>query len=378
MDFSGYKSTHSGRLERYIGTEKATELSAAMRGWYGPPIALQGVPGAVFITKDGDFIGDFREGWETTFMDRAVILQRRLERAVRVASARNRARLNAGFASLSDLITEATTNAKRQEVLFQKSGVTGVIGGTNSLLTSGTQPAAGANATAAPGGREPTRATTGALVGWANAGGGDTLHFVSANTVCNSTGNTLLIYDRIFDVAKTMNSTATEAVTGVPTRYQSTTAGAADYIGGNFLFVECTTALAATAHNWTTCLYQDQDNAASTLPSLTGNSGNIIARIDHPLNQWFAPLAAGDSGIRNLTQMQCSAAVATGAINFVIGHPIAFFIHPLLNFVTNTDGINTAFNLVRIFDDACLAGLEIIKPATAATTYSGSITLVSG
>ena len=55
-----------------------------------------------------------------------------------------------------------------------------------------------------------------------------------------------------------MNSTATEAVTGVPTRYQSTTASAEDYIP------EITSAssswrhraLAATAHNWTTCTYR--------------------------------------------------------------------------------------------------------------------------
>ena len=112
-------------------------------------------------------------------------------------------------------------------------------------------------------------------------------------------------------------STATEAVTGVPTRYQSTTPGAHDYAGNNFLMIECRTALPATAHNWTTCTYTDQDgNTGATLPSVTGNSSNIINRLDQPVGTWFCPLASGDSGIKNLTQMQCSASVASGAIDF--------------------------------------------------------------
>jgi len=43
-----------------------------------------------------------------------------------------------------------------------------------------------------------------------------------------------------------------------------------------------------------------------------------------------------------------------------------------------TDGINSAFNLARIFDDAALAFLEVCKPATGATNYAGSFTTVAG
>jgi hypothetical protein len=173
-----------------------------------------------------------------------------------------------------------------------------------------------------------------------------------------------------------MNSTATESVTGVPTRYQSSTPTAADYAGGNFIFVEVGgTALASTAHNWTTCLYRNQAGTdAQTMPSLTGNSGAIVRRLDHPTGQWFAPLATGDVGAMDLNQMQCSAAVATGVINFVIGHPIAFMPCPVANMVCKDDGINTSANLQRIFDDAALAFLEVTKPATTTTTWTGSFT----
>jgi hypothetical protein len=51
---------------------------------------------------------------------------------------------------------------------------------------------------------------------------------------------------------------------------------------------------------------------------------------------------------------------------------------PIANIVCPVDGINTAFNLARIFDSACLAFLEVIKPATTATTYTGSFTAVAG
>jgi hypothetical protein len=378
MDFTGFKSTHSGRLERWIGAEKIAEVSGNMRGWYGPPIAIQGVPGRVFATKDGDFIGDIRDGFECSALDRADAIRRRLARAMRIVSKRERSRLNAGFTSLSDLISEATAGNKQQAFSYQKNGTTGVISATNSLFHVGTQPAAGVSAAAAPGGVAPTRATQGALIGWVNPAGGDTTHLVSANHISTVAGNSLLLYDRIFSVNKTMNSTAAEAVTGVPTRYQNTTAGAADYIGGNFLFIECTTVLPGTAHNWTPCTYLDQANAASTLPLVTGNSANIVNRLDMPLGFWFCPLETGDVGVKALTNMQASAAVATGVINFTIGHPLAWAVCPVANMVTTMDYLNTAFNLVRVFDDACLAFLEPIKSAVTATAYTGTINIVSG
>ena len=366
--------THSARLERFIGKDQAEAISKAMLSWYGPPIGLAGVPGNVWVCRGGDFRGRIKAGEFCHALDFAI---GRGKRILRNTARLQDAKLHMGFSSLSDLIAEAT-GGKRQELAFYKTGATGVVAVTNSLWGLGAQPPAGANASAAPGGDVPTSATTGALI-FVNATGGDTLHFITGNPTASVIANTLLLYDRLFQVNKTMNSTATEAVTGVPSRYQNTTAGAADYIGGNFLFVEVGgTALAATAHNWTVCTYLDQANAASTLPSLTGNASAIVRRLDHPVGQWFAPLESGDTGVKALTQMQCSAAVATGVINFVIGHPLAFMPCPVANMVCVLDGINTAFNLVRIFDNAAMGFLEITKPATGATNYSGTITVVSG
>jgi hypothetical protein len=51
---------------------------------------------------------------------------------------------------------------------------------------------------------------------------------------------------------------------------------------------------------------------------------------------------------------------------------------PLANIACQYDGINTAFNLVRVFDGAALAWLEVCKPATTATMYNGGVVLVHG
>ena len=375
MNILRARSTHASRLERWLGHETAEHLSASMKDWYGPPIPVGGVPGAVFAHAGGDFRGPIDAGGFLSGIDWS--LMRLKAMGYGEAMRRLRAQPTMGFTSLSDLIAEATSG-KMRHYYWQKAGSTGVVAVTNSLWGLGNLPAAGANAAAAPGGEAPTDATTGApLIDNVST---DTRHVVSASATCEDAGNTLLLYDRIFQVNKTMNSTATEAVTGVPTRYQSSTPTNPDYAGGNFIFVEVGgTALAATAHNWTVCTYRNQAGTdAQTMPSLTGNSGAIVRRLDHPAGQWFAPLATGDIGAMDLAQMQASALVATGVVNFVIGHPLAWIPVPVANLVCISDYINTAFNLARIFDDAAMALLEVTKPSTSGTTYVVEVVAVHG
>jgi hypothetical protein len=367
------RSVHTQRLERWLGAEKMDRLSRQMRGWYGPPINLRDVPGSVWIDGDGNYLGEFNRGHFASALDNlADHIKTTFTEACHPRY--HRAALNAGFASIGDALFQASSgNQQNLNGNIVKTGSTGVAAVASTLWRAGSMPASGATPAAAPGGAAPTKATTGAMA-FNNPSTG-TLHLTGADMSSNVANNCLLLYDRIFHVAKVMNSTAAEAVTGVPTRYQSTAIGDADYIGGNFLFVEVGgTALAATAHNWTVCTYLDQANAASTLPSLVGNSGAIVDRLDHPANSWFAPLEAGDTGIKALTQMQCSAAVATGAINFVIGHPIGFMTFPgVASLLIPFDWLTNRNQAPRIFNDACLAFLEMPKPATTATTYAGQI-----
>jgi len=214
-------------------------------------------------------------------------------------------------------------------------------------------------------------------LGQANPASG-TLHLVGTDVSASVINNSLLLYDLIFGCAKTVASASAEAVTGVPTRYQSTTSTNPDYVGGNFLFIQVGgTALAATAHNHTVVTYLDQDNAASTMPSLTGNASAIVRRLDHPVQQWFAPLQSGDVGIKALTQMQHSASIATGVLWYMIGHPLGFMSFPIINSIFPFDWLTNRNQAPRVFDGACLAFLEPLKPATGTTTYTGSVWLTS-
>lgn len=376
------QSVHSGRLERWLGAERIAQLSKYMtdgggpgQRWHGGPINLVDCPGSVWIGADGDFTGNFDRGFFHSAADAlAEYLRRAWSELGRPIYMQPEPVLGAGFASISDALSRASSGfSQNLHGMIAKTGPAGVISSASTLWRVGAQPAAGTAGAAAPGGTANSSATTGAMV-YTNPSSG-TLHLTGADFSASVINNAVLLYDRIFSVAKTMNSTATEAVTGVPTRYQSNTAGNADYAGGNFLMIEVGgTPLAATAHNWTVCTYTDQDgNAGATLPSVTGVSGAITDRLDQPINTWFCPLASGDTGIDSLTQMQCSAAVATGAIQFVIGHPIGFMSFPVIGSLLPYDWLTNRNQAPRIFDSACLALLEMPKPTSTSTSYNGLI-----
>lgn len=368
------RTIHSQRLEKWLGIDKLEHLQACMANggsrWYGRPINLVDVPGSVWITRDGDFEGHLREGYGY-FGSALDVLKGYWDRLGRV----HYGYAAAGFASISDALSRASAGYSQRRA-FQKSGPTGVAGVCSTLWRVGAQPSAGSAGGAAPGGTAHTSSDAGALV-YTNPSSG-TMHLVGADFGASVVGNSLLLYDRLFSVAKTMNSTGTESVTGVPSRYQSTTSTDPDYIGDNFGFIEVGgTALAGTAHNWTTCLYTDQGGNSSTLPSVTGSASAIVDRFDMQAQQWFTPLEAGDVGIKAWTQMQCSALVATGAINFCIGHPLGFMSFPTINMIFPFDWLTNRDQAPRIFDNACIALIEMVKPATTATNYVGRIQMTS-
>ena len=122
-----------------------------MRDWYGPPIALSGVPGRVFAAKGGDFIGTSMPG--NSAAPRIVSKTRCDVRSATVGADTRSGRrqlvtANAFPASLSDLIA-ASGNGKTRRIAWQKVGPTGVIGVTSSLWRVGNQPAAGGAGSAA-------------------------------------------------------------------------------------------------------------------------------------------------------------------------------------------------------------------------------------
>lgn len=384
--------THSDRLDRWLGAENVARISAQFKDFYWP-VGIHGVPGNVKVMPGGDFTGEINGGAFLSAKDGAATVLKKIRAAAEAKARRGNALgrlaeliraedsriLSVGAFGSVDAVIAAATGGKGQTLKFSKTGAaSNAIGNCNDLWTRAGYPTAGGASSAAPGGRVPTASTTGALP-FLNLGAANSGHYLGWALSASVINNSLLLYDRIFDVVKTMASTTTQAVTGVPTRYQSATAGNADYIGGNFCFpANPTTVLAATAHNWTVCTYLDETNAAGTFPSATGVSACVVGGIDLAVGLgWFMPLAAGDVGVKALTQMQCSASVATGTIDFVIGHPIAVNACPVANIACMDDGLYTSLNLAPILDGACLSFIEMPKPATTATNYAGILRAVS-
>ena len=366
-------STHSQRLERWLGPVDVEQLSRNMRGWYGPPVPLGGVPGLVYATGDGDFVGAIRGGYHASVADyvasRAAAIARRFAR-------RQLSTMHAGFSSLSDLIAEATANDKAQEHLFSKLGTTQVAGAPHSLWNVGPLPAAGGTGGTSGTGRECTRSTTGAL-GQSNPTGGDTLHLVTATVHSSGTG-ALAIYDRLWDMTYNHASSTSTAIDSAnrPQRYQ--TAGLAP---GNFVGGEVTTTLSANNHTVTITYVDDAGNTAEAASAYTQAQSTAVNQFwaANAGQTWFVPLNSGDRGLRYLTNIaQNTTASVTGVQNFWIGHMLGIVPCPIANVAFVLDGINSAFNLVRIYDDACIAFFNMPATGTTAQRFEGLLKLVAG
>ncbi len=365
--------THSERLERWLGADQVAAISAAMRHWHGGPIAVGPLPGAVYAMPGGDFTGMIRGG---QFMGLAEYMAERLRTALRRSALRHRGTLHAGFTSLSDLVSEATAGGKMQEHNFNKVGTASAAAPEPmSLWNVGAKPTAGGVGGTSGTGRACTRTTTGALGQDNPATSGDQLHLVSADAAA-SVPNTLLVYDRLWDMTYNHASSTSTAIDSAnrPSRYQTTSLAPSNFLAG-----EVTTALSATAHNLTITYVDDAGNTAEAASAYAAPVSAAANRLPLVSPNWFLPLNAGDRGLRYLTNIaQSTITSVTGISNFFIGHPLAFLACPIANLLMPFDLIYKKFGPRRVYDSACLSFLEMPKTATTATTYNGMLNFVAG
>jgi hypothetical protein len=356
-------SPNSTRVERLLGP-LAQMHAEKTKGWYGPAIPILGTP--LRIGGDGEFQGLLRGGQFASLADYTWERYKAFERRFTKSQ---RHRLNTGFASLSDLISEATAGGKRQQLLYQKTGVAAAaVGNSQSLWGVGALPTAGSNAAAAPGGTQFTRATAGAL-GQANPGGADTLHLTTWTGQASVAGSVML-FDQVWG-ANINHATTANAISGTLARYNAADAA------GNFLSGRVTTVLGATAHNLTATYVDNAGNAAEAAAALAVRVSSAVNTMPLTAPAWFVPLNSGDTGLRNVTSLALSAA-STGNVDWFIGRPLGILPQPVANIPFILDGINSAFNLVEVKTDACLCLMEYTKSAVTATAYGGLIQLVSG
>jgi hypothetical protein len=364
------RHTHSDRLDRWLGPGQTEVYSNMFKDWYGPPVALAGVPGAVYVTKGGEFVGPIQGGGFANLIDFAEQRQRRvLRNFMRTAS-----RTLHGFSSLSDLISEATTGGKAQMLMFNKVATTATTAANAfSCFNVGNLPVASGVGGTSGTGRKCTRTTQGAL-GQTNAAGGDTLHLTTWTGQATAVSS-LMLADRLWDMTYNHASATSTNVdsSNRPDRYQTT--GLAP---GNFISGEVTTA-GVTAHNITITYVDDAGNTAEAATAYAFPATAVAGRSPTVAGQWFVPLNTGDAGARYLTIIaQSTTASVTGTTSWWISHPIAMMPFPVANVPFVLDGINSAFNLQRIYDDACLFFYTPMIATTGGITYAGTIQLVSG
>ena len=267
------------------------------------------------------------------------------------------------FADFNDLVASMSTSSLRQDLTFTQPGTTAVIGRGLSLWNTSGRPAAG-SAPSGLAGNALDRTNTGAL-GQANPAGADTLHSVAVPAVlATAIPQLLILYDRIMHWRPTTTSGA-QTLTGTPGRYQTTALAT-----GNFMFAEIATVLPATAHT-PTYTYTDESGNTGATVSPAGISSGAANTTDHA--GWFITPASGDKGARNITAYNVGTTLASGAINVVLGHPIAYMPIMVANAPYAFDMVNSVMGMAEILTDACLN--HIAYPGvTTATTYTGTHT----
>lgn len=364
-----FNAVHSDRIERWLGTETANDLSRLMAGSYFDPITVAMGPGGLRVSNDGDYVGKFSGGYAASYLDWVTDQQKRETQRRRVRMARHKKQLGA-IGSLSDLYADLGAG-KRQAMNVAKTGVTGVANISNSLWDVGAQPSAGGTS-AAGAGSSPTNTTTGGLY-WTNPSGGDSTYFLGATIAPTVANNFLLLYDRFFQVNHSL-ATDPQAISGTPTRYQATTAR------GTFLSIHVTSALGAGTPTYTVQYVDSEGNTAENSSAQTIVGSAIARRFPFAAsvgNGWYFPLNAGDMGVREVDNLDLSA-TSTGNVDIVLGKPIAWIPQPFANVPVKFDASMSPADMTVIADSACLAFMEINKGATTATSYSGSVAIVQG
>ena len=278
----------------------------------------------------------------------------------------------AGFTSYDDLISEITVG-KRLVLPWAKNATTAPVAANwYHLWPVGGQPGAGPLYTGtALTHQRTTDLTTGALYHGGNKST-DTKHLIYMWGLASAgaTPPVLMLVDMVGYYPLTQLATAQTFVnTTGPDRYVSAgesglqavlVAGA---LGG------------ATASNITVLNYVDQDGNAGAMPTTPAVAVTVSAalptatlgsRVITTIAGPWIPLAAGDCGIRSLTNITFSAA-NTGLEAFLMVKPLATLPCTTALIPSERDLAMQIANLERIYDGACLTWLVFFPVATGAT-----------
>lgn len=289
-----------------------------------------------------------------------------------------------GFASYDALIT-ALTAGQRLPLLWQKNPTTAPVAGVwYHMWPVGGMPGAGALYTGTALNFQRTNdASAGALYHGGNVSA-LTKHIVSLMAMASAGSPPPIIYvvDQVGYYPLTQSASSQVFVnTNAPDRYVAA--------GEPGLLVSLVNGAAggATASNLTVLTYVNQaGTAGQVMPTGTAvavtvstalPTATLGARVLTTVGAGpFLPLAAGDTGVRSLTNVTFSAA-NTGLEAFVLCRPLAFIPCPSANVPAERDLVMQLAALPRVYDGACIAFI-VFFPAATGATLNGQVDVAWG
>lgn len=247
---------------------------------------------------------------------------------------------------------------------------------------SGFPPAGTINGTANTA-QQWTDASTGALPHRGNVSPA-TKHLLSKWAIGSANTLMLMFYDRVISYDQCAYSITTKTNTNSLTaqRYNSGAPGL------QVCVVVCTVN-GATANNLTSMIYQNQLGVAGQTMPTTPTVSFIVsgavptatlgARVIGPATSggtvtWgpFLPLAAGDTGVQEVTSYINSAA-NTGTTTWILMHSLGDIMLPVAAAPFEIDAVYQISELEQIFDGACISMMVFAPATTAVASLAGAV-----
>jgi len=230
-----------------------------------------------------------------------------------------------------------------------------------------------------------------------NPGGTNKKYIVSMGlTTTSITGFSLaMLYDCLWagSYSLTTNATLNPTTDVAVTRYANTTAGNADYAGGNQMMTVMTSTLTHTVAPVVTTTYTDQGGTAGkttayTCPAtgvlldrIVGNTTQATATV--VASSPFMPLTnAGSSGVKNLEQVVISGGTATvGTVNHKIVRPLIIMPFIAASSYIEQDTTLNIGNMVELRNVSQVCGClawNAFSAGTTAVSFSAFMRTVEG
>lgn len=273
----------------------------------------------------------------------------------------------AAITDLSDLINLQTggNNGNPENIFFHKvprvGGVavtTPIAGRGTSMWTYDGMPASGSIPSSA---EIPTLATSGSIP-FTPPGGGRSKWLISAGVAPSASG-VYLLYDRLFHIGGLNGtSTAAQTIQGSPASPALTRNVSGS---GNMAFYEIYTII-GTVSTTLTMTYTNQGGTGSRTSTMNiGATGfREVTRMQR------IPLAAGDTGIQSIQQIQLSASTTTtGSFGITIAQPIAWLPVGAAGTMGWRDYTTGLPGIPEIDPNACISLMYIPSTATATELF---------